>query len=526
MRGFWSLVLHSHLPYVHHPKYEYFLEEHWLFEAITETYMPMLMMLKELERENVYARITTSVTPPLAEMLDNENLNRKYLNYLDKLIELAGKEIKRTGNDPNFSPLARMYSERFQKLKSFLQNDLHGKVLNGYREFQDKGVLCIITCGATHGFFPFMTENAVKVQIEIACRIHQKHFNRRPEGIWLPECAYYAGVDRLLSDAGIKFFFVDSHGILYADPRPRYGTYAPVFTSYGVAAFGRDYYSSKQVWSSKEGYPGDICYRDFYRDIGYDLDMDYIAPYISPDGERVFTGIKYHRITGESDYKEAYDPAAASARTRDHAAHFVYERERQIEDVIPHMDRAPLIASPYDAELFGHWWFEGQEFIGNIFRELQQRGHNVLPITPLEYLKRYPTNQTVQVNPSSWGDKGYYSVWLNAGNDWIYKHLRFMADNMEKLARKYKDTGKGDIVRGLNQMARELLLAQSSDWAFLITTGTAINFSFQRTKEHISNFMKIYEMVEDHRFDWEFFTAAEGKNDYYPEMDFRVFIGS
>ncbi len=525
MSGFWTLVLHSHLPYVHHPGYEYFLEEHWLFEAISETYIPLLMTLKELERENVYTRITTSVTPPLAEMLDNEDLNRKYLNYLDKLIELAGKEIERTKNDKNFSPLAHMYNERFRKIKSFFQNDLNGRVLNGYREFQNKGMLCIITCGATHGFLPFMSENAVRAQIEIACRIHEKHFGRRPEGIWLPECAYYAGADKLLSEAGIKFFFVDSHGILYADPRPRYGTYAPVFTSHGVAAFGRDYYSSKQVWSSKEGYPGDASYRDFYRDVGYDLDMDYIAPYISPDGERVFTGIKYHRITGESDYKEAYNPGVAQERTKHHAAHFVNERVKQINDVAPYMDRPPLIVSPYDAELFGHWWFEGPEFIGNLFREMQKGGHKVMPATPIEYLQQYPTNQAVQVNPSSWGDKGYYSVWLNAGNDWIYRHLSFMADNMERLAGKYKNTKNVDEIRGLNQMARELLLAQASDWAFLMTTGTAPSYSVQRTKEHISNFMKIYGMVEDHKFDWEFFRETEGRNDFYPEIDFRVFAG-
>ncbi|MDR0454099.1 MAG: DUF1957 domain-containing protein [Deferribacteraceae bacterium] len=525
MNGFWALVLHSHLPYIHHPSYEYFLEEHWLFEAISETYIPLLITLRELEQENVYTRITVSVTPPLAEMLDNKNLNRKYLNYLDKLIELAEKEKVRTKDDPYFSPLANMYYERFHKLKAFLQNDLHGRVLNGYREFQEKGMLCIITCGATHGFLPFMTEIAARAQIEIACRVHQKHFGRRPEGIWLPECAYSAGIDKLLSDAGIKFFFVDSHGILYADPRPRYGTYSPVFTSNGVAAFARDYYSSKQVWSSKEGYPGDQCYRDFYRDIGYDLDMEYIAPYISPNGERVFTGIKYHKITGESSYKEAYHHDAAMARTKDHAAHFAHEREKQTDDVAPYFDRPPLIVSPYDAELFGHWWFEGPEFIGNIFREMQQRGHKVRPVNPLEYLHQFPMNQVVQVNPSSWGDNGFYSVWLNAGNDWIYRHLRFMAEHITTLARKYRDTGNGDIIRGLNQMARELLLAQASDWAFLITTGTATSYSVQRTKEHISNFMKIYGMVEDGRFDWEFFTTTEMKNDFYPEMDFRVFAG-
>jgi 1,4-alpha-glucan branching enzyme len=478
------------------------------------------MHLRDLEREGVYTRITTSVTPPLAEMLANKDLMRKYVAYLDRILELCAKEKVRVYGDENFAPVATMYEERFAAIKSFFLNDLNGNVLNGYRKYNDNGMLCVITCGATHGFFPFMTENAVRAQLEVACRIHEKHFGVRPKGIWLPECAYYAGADKLLADVGIEFFFVDSHGILYADPRPKYGTYAPVFTSNGVAAFGRDYYSSKQVWSSKEGYPGDTSYRDFYRDVGYDLDMDYIAPYISPDGERVFTGLKYHKITGESDFKEAYNREVALNRTKDHARHFVQERVKQLADVAAHMDREPHIVSPYDAELFGHWWFEGTDFIANIFRELKNT--NITPITPLEYLQKFRTNQVVQVNPSSWGDKGYYSVWLNSGNDWIYRHLRFMADSMHELAVKYSEA-YGDKQRVLNQMARELLLAQSSDWAFLITTGTAAGYSIQRTKEHIHNFMKLYTMVEENRYDFEYLVYIEGNNDYYPEIDFRVY---
>lgn len=522
-QGYWMLVLHAHLPFVKHPDYDYFLEENWLFEAITETYLPILLNLKKLEAENVHFRLTSSVTPPLAEMLADYNLRDKYIKYLDRSIELVGKELWRTKDDPHFKPVVEMYRDRLNTLKGFLINDLDGCVLNGYKYFQDKGYLEIITCGATHGYLPFMTnEKAVRAQLEVAARTHEKHFGRRPLGIWLPECAYYSGLEYKLEEAGIKYFFVDTHGILYSKPRPRYGTYAPVYTKNGVAAFGRDYFSSKQVWSSKEGYPGDLYYRDFYRDIGYDLDYEYIKPYICPDGTRVFTGLKYHRITGDSEYKEVYQPDIAYSKTIDHAKHFVQGREAQINEVGDIIDRKPLIISPYDSELYGHWWFEGPDFLMNVFREMD-KSNTVKAVTALEYLGEFPTNQVVDVNPSSWGDEGYYKVWLNAGNDWIYRHLHFMADNMTILANKYKDGTDTLKTRCLNQLARELLLCQASDWAFLITTGTATEYSTERTREHIYNFMKLYGMLEDSRIDIGYLEWLESKNSIFQGIDYRIY---
>lgn len=517
------LVLHSHLPFVKHPEYEYFLEEHWLYEAINETYIPFLMQLKKLEAENVFCRITVSLTPPLCEMLADGFLMERYARNLDKQIDLAQREIWRTRGDSTWQPLAEFYYKRFKGLKDFLQNELNGSILQGYRYFQSKGMLEIITCGATHGFLPFINENpkAVYAQLKIAVDNYVKHFGLKPRGIWLPECAYYAGLEDALAQVGLRYFFMDTHGILYGKPQPRYGVFAPVFTGNGVAAFGRDYTSSKQVWSAKEGYPGDPDYRDFYRDIGYDLDFDYIAPYVSPDGIREFTGIKYYRITGDTNHKEPYNPQIAQRRTQDHARHFVAERKRQAAQIAEHMQRPPLIVSPYDAELFGHWWFEGPEFLGNVFRGLM--GSGIEPITPMAYFGRYPTNQVQKLNPSSWGNKGYYDVWLGEANDWIYRHLHHITDRMTALAAEYAGTTDANSCRMLNQMARELLLAQSSDWAFLIDGGTATDYSIKRTKTHIYNFLQLEKMLQNANIDFDFLQQLEFKDSIFQELDFRVF---
>ena len=196
---------------------------------------------------------------------------------------------------------------------------------------------------------------------------------------------YGKGVDEILRESGIRYFFVDTHAILFADRRPVYGVHAPIYCPSGVAAFGRDVESSKQVWSADEGYPGDGCYRDFYRDIGFDLDMNYIRPFIHPDGTRHATGYKYHRITSRRiplHEKAYYDPAVARERAAEHAGNFMYNREWQIKHLSPRMDRPPLIVAPYDAELYGHWWYEGPMFIEYFFRKLQYDQETVTPITP------------------------------------------------------------------------------------------------------------------------------------------------
>ncbi|RMG29377.1 MAG: DUF1957 domain-containing protein, partial [Methanobacteriota archaeon] len=354
--------------------YEFFMEEHWLFEAITETYIPLLQTFENLSNEGINFQITMSLSPTLISMLVDPLLQERYVKHLDKLIELAEKEIDRTKFDERFHPLALMYYKIFTKSREVFVDQYGGNLINGFKRFWDSGALELITVGATHGFLPLMYDYnsaAARAQIETAVKHHEKYLGRKPEGIWLPECGYTPGVEKLLKDAGLKYFFVDTHGILHAEPRPRYGVFAPIYTPNGVAVFGRDVDTSKQVWSAVEGYPGDYDYREFYRDIGFDLPMDYIKPYIHPDGIRMNTGIKYYRITGKTDQKEPYNPVAAREKAAMHAGHFMFNREKQVEHLYDVMGgRKPIVVAMYDAELFGHWWYEGPMFIEYLFKKL------------------------------------------------------------------------------------------------------------------------------------------------------------
>ncbi|MBN1578737.1 MAG: DUF1957 domain-containing protein [Chitinispirillaceae bacterium] len=525
-KGYLALLLHAHLPFVRHPEADYMMEENWLFEAITETYLPLLSLLGNGFDDGIPIRFTISLTPTLCSMLADDLLKERYHRHLSKLIELAEKEVDRTSSKKTFHRTARMYREKFSGCRYLFETVYEGNLLNGFRHFQDIGMLEIITSGATHGYLPTMqlNPNAVYAQIAVAVQSHYSFFNRNPVGIWLPECGYYPGLEKLLEKTGIRYFFTETHGLLFADPAPQHGVYAPVFCKDApvVAAFGRDDESSRAVWSAGEGYPGDPNYRDFYRDIGFDLDIDYIKPYIDPIGIRINTGIKYYRITGRNRQKTAYDHEEALRVAGEHAGNFMFNREKQVEYLASIMDRPPIIVAPYDAELFGHWWYEGPEWLNFLFRKIAFEQRTLSLITPSDYLALHPQNQVCEPLFSSWGEGGYSDVWLHESNNWIYRHLHHIEDQMISSA-KNNPSADGIIRRTLNQMARELMLAESSDWAFIMKSGTMVDYAVRRTKEHIANFLRLHDDLQKNRIDPNFVSLLESHNNIFPEMDYSVY---
>src|SRR5215210_6991148 len=332
--GFFSLILHAHLPFVRHPEHPEFLEEDWLYEAITEVYLPLIFVFQNLHESNAKPRLAMNISPPLCEMLSDSLLQERYTRHLENLLALSRKEVERARVEaPEFLSVAQMYDETLSAALMLWNERYSRNLVRAFRELQDEGVLEIITCGATHGFLPLIsTPESKRAQVTVAVANYHKHFGRNPRGIWLPECAYEPGLETLLADAGIEYFISDTHGILYGEPRPRYGAYAPVRCPNGVAVFARDLETSQQVWSSVVGYPGHANYREFYRDLGWDAPLDYLLPHLHAGGERRHLGLKYHRITGrdvaQAD-KQPYNPTWARERAATNAGDFVNKRISQ-----------------------------------------------------------------------------------------------------------------------------------------------------------------------------------------------------
>jgi len=516
-KGYLALVLHGHLPFVRHPEHEDSFEESWLYQAITEVYVPLLLVLDALVDDAVDFRLTFSLTPTLLSMLTDPFLQSRYLRRLERLIELAEKEVARTNGQPEFHTLAAMYCEQFKRIRSAFLDRYNRNLVAAFRRLQELGKLEIIASAATHGYLPLLSvrPSAVQSQIQVGVAHYSASFGRKPNGFWLPECGYYPGVDQLLADQGIRFTILETHGLTRAKPRPRYGVHAPLRCPAGLAAFGRDPDSSRQVWSAVEGYPGDYDYREFYRDIAHDLDFDSLHRYVHRDGLRIDTGIKYYRITGKTENKQVYVPQQAEKKAELHAEHFLRSREEQIESLASVMDRKPIVVAPYDAELFGHWWYEGPLWLNHVIRKIARNPGSIQMVTLSEYLAESPALQPAAPPMSSWGRNGFNEVWLSPENQWIYPLLHRAARVMEKLEQE-RSHGDTLTLRALEQAKRELLLAQSSDWAFMISARTTSEYAQTRTKGHLANFDRLTEQIARNNIDGLSLAEIESRDCIFP----------
>jgi 1,4-alpha-glucan branching enzyme len=525
-KGFLSIVLHAHLPYVRHPEHESFFEESWLFEAITECYVPLINVFDQLLADQVKYRLTLSLSPTLISMLADELLKIRYLRHLEKLVKLAEKEIIRTRHQLQVQKLARYYRRFFLHILKTYRDDYQCDLLAAFRKHQLAGNLELITSAATHGFLPLLSgsEIAVRNQIQLGVDLFTSNLGCSPRGFWLPECGYYPGLEDFLEEAGIDYFFVDAHGVTHASQRPNNSVYAPLDCGNGVTAFARDPASSQQVWSSQQGYPGDYDYREHHRDIGFDLELDYIADFIL-DGEiRINTGIKYHRVTGEGRAKEIYQPRIARTKIALHAYDFVNKRQNQFDQLSEKMDRVPIIVTPFDAELFGHWWFEGPCWLESVLRLCSENSNRVQTISCGDYLAVQTSHQLSVPSASTWGDQGYSSYWVNETNDWIYPLLHKAGNKMQKLAFDFRHITVSSIQqRALNQAARLILLAQASDWPFIIQSGTTVDYAKQRITNYLARFNYLHECIRNNSIDERYLTALELLDDIFPNIDFRIF---
>jgi len=266
-----GLILNAHMPYIRHPEYPRFLEEDWLFEAISETYLPLLRVFKRLRDENVPFKITMSFSPTLCTMLADPILQGRFTNYLKLHQELGEKEVERCmAVQPECTGLAQMYLNLINSNVRDYFETYQCNILCGFRDLENSGHLLLITTAATHAYLPLYSEYpcAVGAQVELAVQSHINHFKKRPKGFWLPECGYYPGLETYLEREELAFFQVAAQSLLLSSDPVQRGNYAPVACPNGVHAFARDFQLTNLVWSSVEGYPCDPDYREFYRDIG------------------------------------------------------------------------------------------------------------------------------------------------------------------------------------------------------------------------------------------------------------------
>jgi 1,4-alpha-glucan branching enzyme len=528
--GYWALILHMHLPLVRHLEYDVALEEQWLFEAITSCYAPILKMMWNLEKDKIDFRLTVSISPPLITMLEDPDLQKRYRRFLDESLTLASNEFK-AHKGKAFQHTIQTIINRLDDAKRVFQA-YKGNILNGFRDFQNLGKLEVMCCAGTHPILPYYMHypEIVRGHIQMSCRQYQRVFGRWPRGMWLPENAFVPGLDHFLAKEGIKWTLVNATGIARGNTRPWYSTFRPVITHNGLAVFGIDEDTRAQVWSREAGYPGDGRYKEWYRDVGYDAGWEYLSDYWKVGNTRRNTGLKYYRITGKNvalHEKAPYNPEWAAQAVAEQAGQFVFHRGAQANHIRGKHNIKPMIASAYDAELFGHWWEEGPAWIEMVFRKMAFDQSVVRPVTPGEFLTEQPKHQLLMPGMSTWGAKATFETWLDGRgyrpNVWVYRHLFRLSEQMSRLATERKDA-QGIERRALNQAAREMMLSQASDWPFLISMDQSSRYAEVRLIKHIDRCKELLRQIEQRQINPTYLATLEGTDILLKEdMDFRVF---
>ncbi len=498
------LVLHSHIPYVlDHGSWPHGMD--WLYEASAESYLPLLKVFGRLRDEGIRPYVNISFTPVLMEQLKNPAFGPGLKEYLGARIACARQDrahFARTGDAAVLGPLTVHWENWYEEMLRFFEDDCREDILAAYRSLQDDGLIEVLTSAATHGYLPLLSEDdSVRWQVRQGIEVYKKYFGRRPPGFWLPECAYRpgyvwraplgtkgpidrAGLDEILKEEGIGCFFVDSHLLRGGEAKGVYNerfpalqglwekfkdAYRPVeksvkspYEAYlahpsGVPFLVRDETSGSQVWSGKSGYPGDGWYLEFHK-------------------KHFPGGMRYWRVTSSETglgEKQPYEPASAGSRLEANAAHFV----DQLEQSLAGRPQGAVVAL-YDTELFGHWWFEGPEWLYRVLEKLSRSG--VSPRKVSDRLEALPPGQMVSLPEGSWGEGGFHWIWLNDDTSWIWDRVYRVEEQAIELAGR-PFPGK---TRVLKQFIREKFLLESSDWPFLISTCSARDYARNRAEEH------------------------------------------
>ena len=562
--GFLSFTLHAHLPYVvNHGTWPHGIE--WLHEAAAETYLPLLRVLRNLERDGIALHCNLNLSPILLEQLAHPVFQAEFPRYLERKIAAAREDeaFFASTNEPHFAETARFWQRFFgTALEEF--EALGRDIIRGFRAFNNKGLIEIITCGATHGYMPLLgTDESLRAQIRMAVAAHERHIGKSPRGIWAPECGYRPageweypvanadgsptpapferiGVEQALAESGIEFFFVDTHlveesaripspyeslrGLVVPKGHQKMtqttyrrlyqpyfvdGPYLPGEERFAATVFPRDPQTGIQVWSGDSGYPGEAAYLDFHK-------------------KRWPGGHRYWRVTGpsvEMHDKQPYYPQDAAERIQSHASHFVHLVWQALQGAL-HDKVPPILSSPFDAELFGHWWFEGPQWLEAVARILHDFPNGLELISGSDYLAKYPRAGFIAMHEGSWGAEGGNHVWMNPETSWTYSYIYpaelYVRDVCS--AADWRDSPLAERI--VKQLCRELLLLESSDWQFLITTGAARDYAelrFNTHKDQFAELKDIYAHLQSHSEitpeQQSRLEAIEQRDSIFPDID-------
>ena len=495
-------------------------EESWFFEALSETYLPLLDMFRRLEDSHVPFRLGFSLSPVFAQMLSDELLHKKYIAYLDNQIEFGKQELERVKSNPEMHLLAKRCFDQVVEQRASFASRYEGNIVRAFDYYQHKGNIEFLATTAIPAFLPFLCPypESVQAQIEVALAYYRYSLGITPQGFWLPELGWVRELGPILRSYGFTYTITDSHGFVFGSPPPSRGTFYPAKTPKGLFILGRDFHATADIAAMQKKGP----YRDNSRDIGYELPLAALGSFLSRDGARFSTGFKYWKAHG-GNQGELYNPDAAQEAAAEDARVFLENCCSRLSSAARHMQEQPLSLCALNADSFGRQWHEGPNFLEALFRRAADRRELKLMV-PSDYLCHQQASSFEISTPefSSWGKNGYAEVWLDSSNDWIYRHLNRSIERMVELADRYSENSSLKE-RALNQAAREILLAQSSDWPAFLYRQEYTDYARFQLENALQNFTTIYEALGSSHISAEWLTKLERRHNIFPDINYRVF---
>ena len=520
------LTIVAHQPYIHHKdETEFALQNDLLFNAISNTYLPLVNLFHKFEEQNTDFKLSMVFSPSLCSLLGDTMIQNQYVHWLEKRIALGESELSRLSSEPLLLENAKKCLDKAKKDLGDFTQTYSQNLLKEFAYFAEKGNLELLATSGTYAFLPHygdMTE-ILNAQVEIGLLSHRHYFGSNPDGFYLPFMGYTPGIETVLHSYGFHYTIVDIRSLLFSENPPKHGIFAPVrcdldtstsLTHTSLALFAQDSDSPDDV----DSFSKNPVYKNQSKDISFELSSEELkkSGFLEGETARIPSYYRYWNRDGSIySEKDAENQLALDARA------FVDSKNAKLSKAASLMgEKSPSLLCVIDAKTLGQEWTEGVDWLEQVICESAKSEITLSHLSPLI------GNQFAlpKIKPYSGAAQGnsYGEDLLDSTNGWMIRYTRKMSERMVDLSDRFPNE-TGLKVRLLDLGAKELMLAQSGEWAKMIHDGIFPEYATKRFKESIKAFMIVFDALGSNTVSTEWLTKLEQEHVIFPWMNFRMF---
>lgn len=524
------LTIVGHQGYIRHEnEKEYALQNDILFGSIVQTYIPLLNLFHRLENDGLDFKLAIVLSPSLCSLLDDSMIKEQFVHWLERRIALGEREVERLASEPELLENAKVCLYKAKKDLSDFTQVYSQNLLKEFAYFSERGNLELLaTCG-TYAFLPHYGDmpEVMSAQVEIGLYSHRHYFGTNPDGFYLPFMGYTPGIEHILRSYGFRYTIVDIRTLLFSDQLPENGIFTPVrcdldsstsLTKSSLALFCQDSDTPDDIIGTN-GFASNHVYKNQGKDLAFELPLEKIieAGFIEEEMARVPSYYRYWNKDGD----KVYNSEQALAQAKKDALSFLASKKEKLAAAAECMNgKDPSLLCVLDAKTLGQEWAEGVDWLENVIRNASSQGINLSTLSPLT--GNLFSLQKITPYPGAAQGNSYGEDLLDSANGWMIRYTRKMSERMVDLSDRFPNE-TGLKVRLLDLGAKELMIAQSGEWAKMIHDGEFPEYAESRFKDAIKSFMIVFDALGSNTVSTEWLTRLEREHVIFPWMNFRTF---